>query len=313
MARGDSLSRQLQLWMLLDRERSLSVSDVCDRLSVNRRTLYRDLEVLQRCGMPLYQDQEGKRVRWRLDDGFKRTLSVQLSVQEVMAIVAAERLLSSMGGTIFASAARTAVEKLKGQLAPPIRERLTKLTAGVSASAGGASRDLGAHGAQLDTILKAVEANEVLELKYQKLGAGVPQLYTVEPHHVHVHGSSVYLVCWAIERGAPRIFLLDRVRELRATGRTFTRRAELPLGVFEQGAFGLWEGKPVVVRLRFKGTAVRIVSEQQLHPSQKSSPGPNGTLDFELRVPLSPPLVAWVRGFGGRVEVLAPEELQKDV
>lgn len=312
MARGDSLSRQLQLWMLLDRERSLSVNDVCDRLSVNRRTLYRDLEVLQRCGMPLYQDQEGKRVRWRLDDGFKRTLSVQLSLQEVMAIVAAERLLSSMGGTIFASAASTAVEKLKGQLAAPIRERLTKLTAGVTASAG-ASRDLGAHGAQLDTVLKAVEASEVLELKYQKLGAGVPQLYTVEPHHVHVHGSSVYLVCWAIERRAPRIFLLDRLRDLRTTGRTFTRRAELPLGVFEQGAFGLWEGKPVLVRLRFKGTAVRIVSEQRLHPSQKTSPGPNGSLDFELRVPLSPPLVAWVRGFAGRVEVLAPDELKKDV
>ena len=312
MARGDSLSRQLQLWMLLDRERSLSVHHVCDRLSVNRRTLYRDLEVLQRCGMPLYQDQQGKRVRWRLEDGFRRTLSVQLSLQEVMAIVAAERLLSSMGGTIFASAASTAVEKLKGQLAAPIRERLTKLTASVSASTG-VSRDLGAHGAQLDTILKAVEANEVLELKYQKLGAGVPQLYTVEPHHVHVHGSSVYLVCWVIERKAPRIFLLDRLRELRAMGRTFARRAELPLGVFEQGAFGLWEGKPVVVRLRFKGTAVRIVSEQQLHPSQKSSPGPNGSLDFELRVPLSPPLVAWVRGFGGRVEVLAPEELKKDV
>ena len=312
MARGDSLSRQLQLWMLLDRERSLSVEHVCTRLTINRRTLYRDLEVLQRCGMPLFQEQDGKRVRWRLDDGFKRTLSVQLSVPEVMAIVAAERLLSSMGGTIFASAASTAVEKLKGQLATPIRERLIKLTGSVSASAG-ATRDLGAHRAQLDAILKAVEANEVLKLKYQKLSAGLPQVYTVEPHHVHVHGSSVYVVGWALERRAPRIFLLDRVRDVTRTGRQFVRRDQLPLGVFEQGAFGLWEGKPTLVRLRFRGTAVRIVAEQRLHLSQKSSPGPNNTLDLELRVPLSPPLVAWVRGFKGRVEVLAPEELRNDV
>jgi predicted DNA-binding transcriptional regulator YafY len=308
MARGDSLSRQLQLWMLLDSERALSVDDVCSRLSINRRTLYRDLDVLQRCGMPLYQEQQGRRVRWRLDDGFRRKLSVQLSVQEVMAIVAAEKLLSSMGGTVFATAASTAVDKLKAQLAAPIRNRLTRLTSSFTASAG-SSRDLSTHTEHLDAFLKAVEGNEVITVRYQKLGAGTPEKYTLEPHHVHVHGNSVYVVAWALERQAPRIFLLDRVRSVAATGRFFVRRAELPVGVFEQGAFGLWEGKPTLVRLRFKGTAVRIVSEQRLHPSQKTFRGVGGTLDVELMVPKSPPLIAWVLGFGDRVEVLQPKDL----
>lgn len=308
MARGDSLSRQLQLWMLLDRERALSIEDVCRRLEINKRTLYRDLEVLERCGMPLWQEKQGRRVRWRLDDGFKRALSVNLSVQEVMAIVAAERLLSSMAGTVFASAATTAVSKLKSQLAAPIRERLDRLVGSFTAS-GGASRNLKPQSQHLELLLEASQANRVVELRYQKLGAGVPALYTVEPHHVHVQGNAVYLVGWAIERKAPRIFLLDRVTLVRETGATFKRRAELPVGVFEQGAFGLWEGKPTVIRLRFKGTAVRIVEEQRLHPTQQNSKGPNGALDVQLRVPISPPLIAWIRGFKGRVEVLSPENL----
>ena len=312
MGRGDSLARQLQLWMLLDKERALSVEDVCERLAINRRTLYRDLDVLQRCGMPLWQDQVGRQVRWRLDDGFNRSLKVELSVHEAMALVAAERLLSSMAGTIFASAAHTAVDKVRGQLAEPIRKRLAKMVGGVSASAG-ASRNLTTKGAHLDELLRAIEHDRVVSLTYQRLGALKSNVYTVEPHHLHLHGSSLYLVAWAVERKASRIFLLDRVSAVKSLDRSFERRPELPLGVFEQGAFGLWEGRPVSVRLRFKGTASRIVAEQRLHPSQTSVRGPNGTLDVALRVPLSPSLLAWVRGFKGRVEVLAPPQLQSDV
>lgn len=312
MARGDSLARQLQLWMLLDRERELSIEEVCSRLGINRRTLYRDLDVLQRAGMPLYQEQVGRTVRWKLDDGFKRTLNVQLSVQEVMALVAAEKLLSSMSGTVFSSAAHTAVDKLKSSLAPPIRERLANLTGRVGVS-GGATRNLKRHRDTLDTLLEAAERHAVLELEYQKLNASKPERYTVEPHYVHVHSSAVYLVAWARERRAPRIFLLERMRRVTVTRETFSPRAELPVGVFEQGAFGLWEGKPERVRLRFKGTAVQIVSELRLHPSQRTSHGPAGTLDVELMVPVSPSLVAWVRGFKGRVDVLEPETLRDEV
>lgn len=312
MARGDSLARQLQLWMLLDRERELSIEEVCGRLGVNRRTLYRDLDVLQRAGTPLYQEQRGRTVRWRLDDGFKRTLNVQLSVQEVMALVAAEKLLASMSGTVFANAAHTAVDKLKGSLAAPIRERLASVTGRVGVS-GGAARNLNRHRDTLDTLLDAAERRLVLKLEYQKLNASAPARYTVEPHYVHVHSSAVYLVAWARERNAPRIFLLERVRRATVTREPFEPRPELPVGAFEQGAFGLWEGKPQRVRLRFKGTAVQIVSELRLHPSQRSAPGPRGTLELELLVPVSPSLVAWVRGFKGRVDVLSPDSLRADL
>lgn len=312
MARGDSLARQLQLWMLLDRERSLSVEDVCGRLSINRRTFYRDLEVLQRCGMPLWQDQVGRSVRWRLDDGFKRSVSVQLSVQEVMALVAAERLLASMDGTVFASAAHTAVQKLKDQLAEPIRKRLEKLGGSLSTTSGPA-RNLTPQREHLDAVLDAIERQVVVHITYQKLEARKPVHYTLEPHHVHVHVSSVYLVAWARERDAARIFLLDRIREVKVSTESFERRAELPVGAFDQGAFGLWEGKPVPVKLRFMGTAAQIVSEQRFHPSQRLTREEDGSVLLEMEVPLSPSLLAWLRGYGERAEVLGPDSLVSSV
>lgn len=309
MARGDSLVRQLELCRILNVEREISVDDLATRLKCAKRTLYRDLHVLERTGWPLTQVPDGKRVRWRIIEDYKRTLNVRLSVQEILALVAAEQLLRSASGTVFASAAHSAVGKLKALLEPPLRLRVEKLSQILSASVGPA-RNLKKHAQHLDDLIAASEATEVVELTYQKLGASEPERYTVEPHELHMQGSSVYVVAWARERNAARIFLLDRVHHVRRLGEPFKRRPQLPQGAFEQGAFGLWEGEARLVRLRFRGTAARIVSEQKLHPSQRiSEEGPDAIL-LELLVPLSPTLISWVGGFGKRVEVLEPQDLR---
>lgn len=310
MARGDGLTRQLELWVLLDQERELSVDDAARRLGCTRRTVYRYLEVLQRMNMPLYQEQQGKRVRWRLVDGFHRRLSVNLSLHEVMSLVAAEHLLAGMKGTVFAQAAQSGVTKLKSALAPELRKRLEALTRALAASAG-PSRDLKPRRGFLEAILDATERDEVLELIYRKLESSKPERYTIEPHHLHVHGSSVYVVAWARERGAARIFLLDRVEGVRRLTEHFTRRSDLLPGSFAQGAFGLWEGPSERVRLRFSDTAARIVGEQQFHPTQQATSLPDGSLVLTMTLPLSPAFVAWVRSFGERVEIVSPEKLRR--
>jgi predicted DNA-binding transcriptional regulator YafY len=308
VSRGDSLTRQLKLWMLLLEDRELSVETAAVRLDCTRRTIYRDLEVLQRAGMPLYQETAGRRVRWRLMEGFHRELSVQFSVQEAMALVAGEQFLAALRGTVFAEAAQSAVGKVRQALAPALRQRLELISRHVSAT-GAPTRALGDHRAHLDALLEAIEHTQVVELEYRKLNSTRAEHYTFEPHHVHVQGSSVYVVGWVIERAAPRVFLLDRVEAVKPTTKKFTRRPEIGPGLFSQGAFGLWDGKVARVRLKFRGTAATIVEEQQFHASQRTERQADGSLLLELAVPPSPSLKAWVRGFGKRVEVLEPKDL----
>ncbi len=311
MARGDTLARQFRLWWLLLDERQLSVDDAAKRFGCARRTIYRDLEVLQRAGMPLFQEATGRSVRWRLDEGFHRTLSVQLSVQEAMALVAGAQSLASLAGTFFAQGATSAVEKVRHALTPVVRKRVEEFARHLSASSPPA-RELGSHGSQLDTLLTAVQAQRVLHLTYRKLNAKKPEHYTVEPHHLHMQGSSVYLIGWVPARKGARIFLLDRLDSVAITDENFERRPALGPGVFSQGAFGLWDGPDVQVRLTFFGDAATIIAEQQFHPSQKLTRKTDGSVGLELVLPVSPALRAWVRGFGARVRVESPKSLLKD-
>ena len=310
MARGDGLARQFELWMLLDQERELSVDDAARRLGCTRRTVYRYLDVLQRLNMPLYQEQHGKRVRWRLLDGYHRRLSVQLSLHEVMSLVAAEHLLSGMKGTVFTQAAQSGVTKLKVALAPELRKRLEIITRALAGSSG-PSRNLNPQRGFLEVILDATERDELLELVYRKLNSNKSERYTIEPHHLHMHGSSVYVVAWARERDAARIFLLDSVEGARRLGERFARRSDLLPGSFSQGAFGLWEGPSERVRLRFSDTAARIVGEQQFHPTQEIEQSADGALVLTMTLPLSPAFISWVRSFGNRVRIEQPAKLRK--
>ena len=311
VARGDSLTRQLRLWMMLLDERELSVDKAAKAFNCTRRTIYRDLAVLQRAGMPLFQEPDGRRIRWRLIEGFHRSLSIQFSVQEAMALVAGGHFLAALDGTVLAESAGTAVDKVRHALAPALRKRLEAIAARLSATSA-PPRKLGEHRGHLDALLVAIEHNQVIGLRYRKLNSDGVDSYSIEPHHVHVQGSSVYLVGWARERRAPRIFLLDRIDAVQPREEHFDRRPEIGPGVFSQGAFGLWDGVPARVKLRFVGSAATIVAEQEFHSSQQLKHHRDGSLTLTMKVPLSPSLKAWVRGYGKRVHVLAPRSLLND-
>ncbi|MDF1566011.1 MAG: HTH domain-containing protein [Deltaproteobacteria bacterium] len=89
--RGDQFTRQWKILLtLLEKKSGQTVQDLAELLGVSVRTVYRDLEVLDRAGVPLVQEREGRNVRWRVMNlnfsGLTRGLSLQLTPAEVEAL-----------------------------------------------------------------------------------------------------------------------------------------------------------------------------------------------------------------------------------
>lgn len=108
---------------MLDERKELSVEHAAAELGCSRRTVYRDFLVLSETGVPLYQEPEGRRVRWRLVDGPKRRLSITLSFSEMLALTAGRDLLAGLTGTFFHEAAISALEKIRAALPEPLLSR----------------------------------------------------------------------------------------------------------------------------------------------------------------------------------------------
>jgi predicted DNA-binding transcriptional regulator YafY len=163
------------------------------------------------------------------------------------------------------------------------------------------------------TVLDAIERSETIVLAYRKPSARAAAERLVDPYLLHVHAGAVYLIGLSRDRGALRTFRVDRVREARLTGQRFTSRVPFSTSTLVQGALGPWEGKPRRVRLVFDPEAAHFVAERSMHPTQRSQWRSDGRLDVEMHVPVCPPLVTWVLGFGSAVAVLGPVELARHI
>ena len=310
MARGDSLARQLSLMKMLEDRQELAVSDVARELGYTTRTVYRDLAVLERIGVPIYQDRTGRRARWRVVDGYRRRLSVSLSWSEMLALALGRKLLAGLAGTPLADGSASALQKIGSALPTELARRASRADESVSATLGGAHEY---RERVLRLVLDAIERSETLALSYRKPGAGVAVERVVDPYLLHVQSGVVYLIGFAHDRGAVRTFRADRVRDARLTGRAFTSRVPFSISNLAQGAFGPWEGRPRRIRLSFSPEVASRVAERASHPTQRGQWRSDGWLDVEMRLPLCPALFSWVLGFGSSVEVRGPMELARRI
>jgi predicted DNA-binding transcriptional regulator YafY len=312
MARGDSLARQLTLIRLLDARREVVVTDVARELGFTSRTVYRDLAVLERVGVPIYQERTGARSRWRVVEGYQRKVPLTLSFSEMLALAAGRELLSGLAGTMFHEAAISALEKIRASLPKEISTRVEAAAPRFSATMG-PRHDYERASERIQEVVAAMEREETVELLYRKPRERQASTRTVDPYHLHVQAGAIYLMGWCHARKALRVFLMDRASEVRRTGRRFERRAEMSPSGALHGAFGPWSGKSERVRLRFDAEAATFAAERRVHPSQVSQWIAGGRLEMELRVPIGPALVAWVLGWGAKVEVVGPRRLRDRV
>lgn len=310
--RGESLARQLRLIQIFDERREVAVPEIARELGWTPRTVYRDLSVLERVGVPIYQERRGARSRWRVVDTYRRQFKITLSWPEMVALTAGKNLLSGASGSFFHEAAIAALDKIRGALPEELVKRADAMGRSVSAASGIAWDGQKARHLTL-TLIEAIERCETVRMQYRSRADAKPHERTVDPYHLHLDSGGTYLVGFSHDRKERRTFLLDRISEVAGTGSRFQRTEVFRPGDFFQGYFGAWAGKPADVRLTFGRDVATFVSDRRLHPSQVNQLRSDGALDVTLHVPVSPSLVRWLVGWADQVVVHAPKALAQQV
>lgn len=98
MARGEPLFRQWRLLKTLQSHRfGISSSELAERLECTKRTILRDLDLLQQAGFPISFEQRnfGKKF-WKLTHGFVESEKLALSVTEMLSLFLSQQLLAPL-------------------------------------------------------------------------------------------------------------------------------------------------------------------------------------------------------------------------
>jgi predicted DNA-binding transcriptional regulator YafY len=199
MRRADRLFQILQF---LRGGRLTTAAQLAEKLEVTPRTIYRDIAHLIGSGVPI----EGEAgVGYLMRDGYDLP-PLMFNQDEIVALVAAARILQTWGGTKMAAAAQEALVKIDAVLPPAARQQAGQVNVHVMDMpwTRGNWRD------HLDRFEAASESQTRLDMTYED-EQGRPTARVVRPLGVWFWGKVWTAVCWCELRDDFRMFRLDRI------------------------------------------------------------------------------------------------------
>jgi predicted DNA-binding transcriptional regulator YafY len=312
MPRGNQLTRQWQLLQLIDRPAGVVVDDAARELHCAVRTIWRDLQVLQEAGFPVYDEQmaDGRRSVWKVDDTFKRRLPLKLTLLEIAALLMSRELLGSGNAAVLGPAVRSSFEKIAGILSKDALSLIDRIRETIGVRAFGAK--LQAPSAEhLAAIQGALLDRRCLRLRYYSMSRDEITDRRVDPYHLTLHGGGFYLVAYCHLRQAIRIFAVERIRECEALRARFDMPEPFDVKKYLEGAWGVIRGDVVTVKVTFARSLGRYIRDRLWHPTQKFRDLNGGRLEMTLHVADTLEVRRWILGFGVEAEVIAPAALRE--
>ncbi len=276
-----------------------TITELARRFEIDEREVERDLELLPMCGLPPYTADrlidvwvaEDGAVSVRLAEYFERP--VRLTPAEGIALVAAGHALLAVPGADTAGPLATGLDKLEHALGA---------RGGVAVEVGGA----GAAGA-LERLQEAVDGGEQLELEYYSFARDEMTTRVVDPARVFHAFGEWYLAAYCHRAGGDRLFRVDRIREVRVTGKQVAKHESTDGGDEDDLGSLVYRPAPddLRVRLRLAPEAAWVVEDM---PTESVTPRARGRLDVVLPVSAAGFLERLVLGLGPAAEVLGPPE-----
>ena len=220
--RGDRL---LSILLLLQVHRRMTAGDLAHRLSVSRRTIYRDIDALSAAGVPVYSER-GAGGGLALLEGY-RTQTPGLSEAEVQALFLAPpaKLLADLG---LVDAASGATLKLLAALPSTAQGNAQHVSRRIHIDTAG-WRQRGDAPTLLPELQAAVLGDQQVRLSYLR-GDGRAVERTVDPLGLVAKGSLWYLI--AAAEGEPRTYRADRVSVVEPTGEAAQRSPDFDLASY---------------------------------------------------------------------------------
>jgi predicted DNA-binding transcriptional regulator YafY len=312
MPRGDQLSRQWRLIQLIDRPQGITVDDASRELACTVRTIWRDLDALQKAGFPLYTERaaDGNRGVWRVTEEFKRALPLKLTLGELAALLMSRHLLSPLGLSVLGPEVASAFDKIQHVLSrdalkvlDAIRDRLGARPTGAKLQAPAAEH--------LPKIHQALAERRTLRTRYHSASRDSLDERRIDPYHLTLHNGGLYLVAHCHLRNALRIFAVERMRTVELTARRFEVPASFDAEGYLAGAWGMLRGDLVTVRVIFAPALAPYIRERLWHPSQKLRDLPDGRVEMTLHVADTLEVRRWILGYGVQAEVVEPAGLRE--
>lgn len=179
----------------------------------------------------------------------------------------------------------------------------------------------------LTPIMEAMTDNSEIEISYRKYTSDKEERLTIRPYAVKEYRRIWYLIGYCIERKAERVYSLDRIVDLKMTGKAFRMPEDFDIDLLMGSNYGMYLNPELPTEnIIFCATDMesKFLNDLPIHPSQKEldhqqhgellQNAPEGmTHLFSIRVKINKDLIMELSRRGSRIKILSPASLAESV
>ena len=304
------IHRLLRVITLLQGGRGYTANKLAEELEVSRRTIFRDLNMLEMAHIPYYFDAD--KGGYLISRHFFLP-PINLTLTEALAILLlAGRMKSSSRMPLMSQGAKAAI-KVESALPHAIREHVGSMLDRLSVSLAPVSRQEGLD-AMFDSLADATARRLVCRIVYISFHERRQMAVTIHPLRLLFMSRAWYLIAYSGAHRQVRTFKLARIKKLTVTKKTFEQPKNLDLREYFGDAWSMIpEGRLYDVHLRFTPKVAGNVAEVQWHNSQRVEWRDDGSIDFRVNVDGLGEITWWILGYGDQVEVISPKQLRRRI
>lgn len=308
--RGDQLTRVLKLIRLL-RGNGRTLQQLRAELGVTKRTVQRDIEVLEQTGFPVTSVQRKRSIYWQLAyDSLAGPL--ELTHEEMMALYFSRGLMKPLAGTPFFEAIESAIAKIGAGISPAGHSLLQGIDREIGVGGFGA-KDYSRSRQVIAGLTRALQHHFTVKLMHATPQHKKALQYRVDPYRLRYHDGGLYLIGLDRAKEEMRTFAVERIRSVSVSRSRFTPPTDAILGGLESTAFQLIQGETQLVRIKFSASQSPYLLERKWHRSQSILRNGDGTVVLSMQVANLWEVKRWLLGWGANADVLEPLSLRKEI
>ncbi len=303
------LPRLLRLIQALQSGRLCNSVQLAEECGVSRRTIFRDISILQEAGIHVLYDEERQGYCMPL----RLTIPAsQLSLSEAISLLLfCSELSDSTTGIPFQQDARQAAMKILEGLPRSVRETVAEITESMSIRIDSRNQLIGSQ-SLYEVLLSALIRREQIRVRYHSLTEASPLSTLLSPYRLLFSRRSWYVIGRSSWHRTVRTFNVGRLEQLELAGTFYKIPPRFSLDRYLGNAWHLIRGTPTgqIVKVQFDKQVAMNVAEVRWHKTQTAEWLEDGSVVLSFKVDGLSEIVWWILGYGRYARVLEPVTLK---
>ena len=300
--------RLLRLFRILEAGRPRSADELAEMAGVSRRTVFRDLRLLQQAGFPYRYDRSTRRFYTEHNHALP---PLSLDPAEALGLLLAVRQHESSRISPDAGAAVSAALKIESMLPRVLQDYVQPRLEHIDVRPEPAS-DAGSIADMLSILQSALARTRKVRVRYDSYYEGKQIECIVHPYRLAYIQRGWYLIAYTDDRARILTYKVERIIEIKILQEKYELDPGFSLDEYFGNAWLMIRGdRRYHIRIRFLPKVAGNVDEVLWHRTQHTQHEPDGSLIFEVDVDGIEEIGWWVLGYGDQAQVLDPPELSE--